>query len=238
MSRRPEEPLTFRPLYEGPIVRVSEYRCRAGRGGPAGEEYSDVNNIVLMRAGAFCKHFGRRSITADVNQAVFFSQGSTYRVSHPADCGDRGTILAVSPRVLTDIVRELDPSVDDHPDRPFPFVTGPCDPGVFRRHRELREPGCRRTPPARPAPDRRDRAPAHRRRAHSRVRARTDVPRCAGGAAPRPITRTAPRRPSCTWRAGWASASRSTTSPGPCTPRRSTWPASSGSGRACRSIAI
>ena len=133
----PEEPLTFRPLYDGPIVRVSEYRCRAGRGGPAGEEYSDVNNIVLMRSGAFCKHFGRRSITADVNQAVFFSQGSTYRVSHPADCGDRGTILAVSPRVLTDIVRELDPSVDDRPDRPFPFVTGPCDPGAFRRHREL-----------------------------------------------------------------------------------------------------
>jgi AraC-like DNA-binding protein len=137
MSRGLEEPLTFRPLYEGPIVRVSEYRCRACRGGPAGEEYSDVNNIVLMRSGAFCKHFGRRSVTADVNQAVFFSRGSTYRVSHPADCGDRGTILELSPRVLNDIVRELDPSVDDRPDRPFPFVTGPCDPEVFWGHREL-----------------------------------------------------------------------------------------------------
>jgi AraC-like DNA-binding protein len=137
MSRRPEEPLTFRPLYEGPIVRISEYRCRACRGGPAGEEYSGSNHIVLMRSGAFCKHFGRRSVTADVNQVVFFSQGSTYRVSHPADCGDRGTILAVSPRVLNDIIRELDPSVDDRPDRPFPFVTGPCDPAAFWGHREL-----------------------------------------------------------------------------------------------------
>jgi AraC family transcriptional regulator len=137
MSRRPEDPLIFRPLHEGPIVRVHGYRCRACRGGPAAEEYSGDNHIVLMRQGAFCKHFGRRSVTADVNQAVFFAQGSTYRVSHLADCGDRGTVFVLSPRVLNDIVRELDPSVDDRPDRPFPFVTGPCEPGVFWRHREL-----------------------------------------------------------------------------------------------------
>jgi AraC-like DNA-binding protein len=90
-----------------------------------------------MRHGAFCKHFGRRSVTADVNQAVFFSQGSTYRVSHPADCGDRGSIFSLSPRALTDIIRELDPTVDDRPGRPFPFVTGPCEPGVFWRSHEF-----------------------------------------------------------------------------------------------------
>ena len=137
MSRRPEDPLTFRPLHDGPIVRVHGYQCRADRGGPGAEECSDNNSIVLMRHGAFCQHFGRRSATADVNQAVFFSEGSTYRVSHPADCGDRGTVFVVSPRVLIDIVRDLDPAVDDRPDRPFPFVTGPCESGIFLRHREL-----------------------------------------------------------------------------------------------------
>jgi hypothetical protein len=90
-----------------------------------------------MRHGAFCKHFGSRSVTADVNQVVFFSEGSTYRVSHPADCGDRGTVFAPSPRVLEDIIREFDPSVDDRPKRSFQFVTGPCDSGAFWRHREL-----------------------------------------------------------------------------------------------------
>ncbi len=124
---------------------VQDYHCRAGRGGPAAEEYSDRDTIVLVRRGAFCKHFGRRSITADVNQAVFFARGSTYRVSHPADCGDRGTIFTMSPRVLLDIIRELDPSVDDRPDRPFPFVTGPCEPGVFWRHRELTRSWSRRS---------------------------------------------------------------------------------------------
>jgi AraC-like DNA-binding protein len=137
MPRRPEPSLTFRTLHASPLLGVQEYRCRACRGGPAAEEYSESNHIVLMRRGAFCKHVGRRSVAADVNQAVFFARGSTYRVSHPADCGDRGTIFVLSPRVLEDVIRELDPSVEERPDRPIPFVTGPCDPGVFWRHREL-----------------------------------------------------------------------------------------------------
>jgi AraC family transcriptional regulator len=137
MSRLLESPLTFRSLYDSPLVSVRDYRCRAGCGAPGNDERPDADQIVLLRYGAFRKHFGRRSVTVDVNQAAFFSKESTYRVSHPADCGDRGTIFMASPRVLNDIVRELDPTIDDHPERPFPFVTGPCDSGVFRRHREL-----------------------------------------------------------------------------------------------------
>jgi hypothetical protein len=45
----------------------------------AADEHSASNNIVLMRHGVFCKHFGRKSVVADVNQAVFFSSASTYR---------------------------------------------------------------------------------------------------------------------------------------------------------------
>lgn len=130
-------PISFHPLYESPLVSVRDYVCRAARGGPMCEETSCSNHVVLMRHGVFCKHLGRRSVTADVNQAVFFSRDTAYRVSHPADCGDRGTVFAVAPRVLNDIVRELDPSVDDHPGRPFPFVTGPCEAGLFWRHRAL-----------------------------------------------------------------------------------------------------
>lgn len=130
-------PLSFHCLYRSPLLAVREYRCCAGRGGPGVEEQSENNNIVLMRHGAFCKHFGRRCETADVNQAVFFSQGSTYRVSHPGECGDRGTVFEISPRILNEIVREFDPGIEDRPDKPFPFVTGPCATAVFWRHREF-----------------------------------------------------------------------------------------------------
>jgi AraC-like DNA-binding protein len=137
MSRNPDDLLTYRSLYESPLVSLRDYVCRACKGGATAEEQCCGNNIVLMRHGAFCKHFGRRTVTADVNQSVFFSKGSSYRVSHPAECGDRGTVFVASPRVLCDIIRELDPSVDDRPDRPFPFVTGPCDSAVFWRHRQI-----------------------------------------------------------------------------------------------------
>ena len=45
--------------------------------------------------------------------------------------------LACLPACLNDIVRELDPSVDEHPDQPFRFVTGPCSSEIFLRHRAL-----------------------------------------------------------------------------------------------------
>lgn len=133
----PENLLTFRPLYDGHLVSVRDYLCRACRDGPAGEEHADSNDVVLMRHGAFCRHFGRRSVTADVNQAVFFSKGSAYRVSHPADCGDRGTVFTPAPQVLGDILREFNPAIDELPEQPFPFVTGPCDTAAFWRHRAL-----------------------------------------------------------------------------------------------------
>lgn len=129
--------IAFETLYESPIVRVRDYICRACRGGPTGDEYSETSNIVLLRHGAFCKHVGKRSVTADVNQALFFSKGLPFQVSHPAEHGDRCTVFTPSPRVLIDIIRELDPSIDDHPDQPFPFIAGPCDAGVFWRHRDL-----------------------------------------------------------------------------------------------------
>jgi AraC-like DNA-binding protein len=129
--------LTFHSLHQSALVSVSDYHCRACRGGPEADETSNVNNIVLMRHGAFRKHFGRRTETADVNQAVFFTQGSTYRISHPADCGDRGTVFKLPEHILNDIIREFDPSIDDHPHQPFPFVTAPCASTVFWRHHQL-----------------------------------------------------------------------------------------------------
>ena len=130
-------PFTLRPLHAGPLVRVLEYRCRACRGGPGAEEESGQTDIVLLRRGAFCRHFGRERATADVNQVAFFNRGSTYRVSHPTDCGDHGTVLVPGPRVLHALVREFDPTVEDRPEKPFPFALGPCDPTAFRRHLTL-----------------------------------------------------------------------------------------------------
>jgi AraC-like DNA-binding protein len=130
------ELLTFHTLYDSPMISVRDYICRDTSHGHSAEEQSEVNGIVLMRHGAFSRHFGRRASTADVNQATFFSKDSVYRVSHPGDCGDRGTSFIIAESILRDIIRELDASVDDRPDQPFPFSEGPCDTALFWRHRE------------------------------------------------------------------------------------------------------
>ena len=106
-----DELLTFRTLYDSPMIEVRDYICRHTACGQSDEEESTVNGVVLMRHGAFTKHFGKRQVTADVNQSAFFTKDSVYRVSHPADCGDRGTTFVVAQRILNDIVRELDPKL-------------------------------------------------------------------------------------------------------------------------------
>jgi AraC-type DNA-binding domain-containing proteins len=130
------ELLTFRTLYDSPMISVQDYVCRDTSHAHSAEEQSEVNGIVLMRHGAFSRHFGKRTSTADVNQSTFFSKDSVYRVSHPGDCGDRGTSFVIAQPILRDIIRELDPSVDERPDQPFAFADGPCNTQLFWRHRE------------------------------------------------------------------------------------------------------
>ena len=67
-----------------------------------------------------------------------------------AGCGDRGTSFGVPASILNDIIRELDPSVDERPDDPFPFDSGPCDTALFLRHREYVQPTPRDEPFALP----------------------------------------------------------------------------------------
>jgi AraC-like DNA-binding protein len=123
-------------LYDSPMIEVRDYICRHTGHDHSPEEQSASNSITLMRHGAFIRHFGKQTVTADVNQATFFSKDSVYRVSHPGDCGDRGTSIVVADAILSDIIRELDPSVDERPDQPFPFATAPFEPSLFWRHRE------------------------------------------------------------------------------------------------------
>lgn len=131
-----EQLLTFETLYDSPMMAVRGFLCLDTKHEHSPEEQSDHNSITLLRHGAFTKHFGKRAVVADVNQTAFFSKDSVYRVSHPGDCGDRGTSFVVGPTILTDIIRELDPSVDERPEQPFPFVTAPSSQELFLRHRD------------------------------------------------------------------------------------------------------
>lgn len=132
-----EGPIAYQRLYESPLLSVLDYRCYAHKSGAGDEELSENNSIVLLRHGTFAKHFAKRNVFADVNQVVFFSKKSVYRISHPTGHGDYGTYFLVAPHVLNDIVRAFDATIDEHHDQPFPFVTGPCYTRLFWQHLDL-----------------------------------------------------------------------------------------------------
>jgi len=136
MPQAEQDLITFRTLYDSPMIGVRDYICLDTNCAKSGEELSENNSIVLMRHGAFSRHFGKKQFTADVNQATFFTKDSVYQVSHPVDHGDRGTTFTIGPTILTDIIREVDPTIDEHPDEPFPFAAGPCSTEIFWRHRD------------------------------------------------------------------------------------------------------
>lgn len=135
MKERP--PIAYRRYYESPLFSVLDFCCHAHKSGPEREEQSENNSIVLMRRGTFAKHYGKRTVIADVNQAVFFSKNSVYRISHPTHHGDRGSCFLIAPQLLNDMIREFDATIDEHPDQPFTFFTGPCDSRLFRKHFEI-----------------------------------------------------------------------------------------------------
>lgn len=134
MSRPAESALRFRTLHASPIVRVREYVCCAARGRPGAEEGTHATEIVFLRHGAFCRHFGSQSVTTDVNRVAFFARGTSWRTSHPADCGDRGTLLELAPDVLAELRRDFEPASADDPGRALPFHDGACDAKLAWRH--------------------------------------------------------------------------------------------------------
>jgi AraC family transcriptional regulator len=96
--------LRVRMVFAGPLVRVADVTCCAARGGCGAEEHSELPEVVVPRRGAFSVHRGRHAVTADPMTAVVLH--GEYRVSHPAEQGDRSTVLAFAPELHEEALRD------------------------------------------------------------------------------------------------------------------------------------
>ena len=92
-----------RLVLASPLVRVADVTCCAPRGGCGPAEHTDARQIVIPRRGVFTVHRGRKTVTADPMTAIVLH--GECRISHPADGGDRCTVLVLAPELHEEALR-------------------------------------------------------------------------------------------------------------------------------------
>ena len=130
-------PLRRTTLYRSPSLSVVDITCRAHPHPLGAEEVSDDHTVVFVRAGAFIRKVGERSLFADPTHVLFFTRGQPYRVAHPFEGGDVCTVLATSTETLMDIGRRHTARVADNPDVPFPALQAWSTPCAMLLHHSL-----------------------------------------------------------------------------------------------------
>jgi AraC family transcriptional regulator len=87
-------------LLDGQLARVADVVCCAPRSKAGDPEWSDATELVLPRRGVFVVHRGGEPVLADATTALLLRAGDEYRVSHPAEHGDRSTAVVFPAGVI------------------------------------------------------------------------------------------------------------------------------------------
>ena len=125
-------------LFRGPLVSVSEVRCRPDHPGCGAEECSSGHHVVFPHAGVFVKHMRGQRIVAGASHVLFFNAGEPYRVSHPVPGGDDCTVFEFRDDVLLETLASADPGAQDRPDAPFERTHGLAEARTLLPERVLR----------------------------------------------------------------------------------------------------
>jgi len=103
---------TMRALCATPRLTIHDITCRAARSGAGALRGGESTHVVFVRRGAFAMHVGPRRSIADPCTAALSWQGSEYRVSHPGDAGDDGTVLELDDELARELLGHLRPHRD------------------------------------------------------------------------------------------------------------------------------
>ncbi len=124
-------------VYAGARVTIGAFRCpvQHPRFHDSGPIQGDL--FVFPRTRVGIQHAGARPFTADLRTVTLYNQGQRYRREAIAPQGDRCDWFRVDRALALETVRELDPSVEDRPERPFRFSHGPSDATSYLAQREL-----------------------------------------------------------------------------------------------------
>lgn len=127
----------LRWIFEGPLVRISRWRCHPDRGTCSSERSLSSHSIVFLHAGSFRVRSSQETGLLDCSRVAFFNSKKPFQTTHPFGGGDCGSEIAIRPDVVSEIVARHDPSASDRIDAPFTIGSGPCLSPAFLLQRLL-----------------------------------------------------------------------------------------------------
>lgn len=105
---------SIRILLSSPEMTLRDVVCRGTCRHESAEECASATHLVFPYRGAYVRHVGQGNAVADANQLMLFSQGESYRISHPIPGGDASLSLALEEGLLRELVPQeyLRPAAD------------------------------------------------------------------------------------------------------------------------------
>src|ERR1041385_8407488 len=94
----------YRRVFDGPVVRISRWRCQGEPPRLGAERAQPSPIIVFSHSGNFRVHSPAEIGLLDCTRVGFFNAGEPFQSAHPFGGGDSGSDLAIRPDVLAELV--------------------------------------------------------------------------------------------------------------------------------------
>jgi AraC-like DNA-binding protein len=98
------ESQTSQLLFESSLVRVYDVVCRTPRSGYSALMFNSGTQIGLPRRGVFVMERRGEPVVVDTNSALVLGPDDEYRVRHPTNDGDEGTVVVLPPHLVEEAI--------------------------------------------------------------------------------------------------------------------------------------
>jgi AraC family transcriptional regulator len=102
-------------LYRGHGLGVIRWDCAGRRRELSDETQQPLHVVSFVHSGAFVLHAECRTAVIDATSVLLYNPGDSYRTEHPFGCRDRGSAIAVSYELLSEIMAVHDPAARERP---------------------------------------------------------------------------------------------------------------------------
>jgi AraC family transcriptional regulator len=127
----------IRVVFDTGLIRIGAFRCRPSH--PCFHDSGPARTccFVFPRTAVEIQHEDQHAFAANPNVVTFYNEGQRYARRAISQEGDRCDWFAVRCDVVRDVVRDFDPAVDAHPDKPFRRSRGYSDASAYLFQRRL-----------------------------------------------------------------------------------------------------